>query len=79
MGVLFLCHFVNRAGNCYQIATVYTGSIKEIPDQFIIFKGCHNIKYLRATHTHVDGSQTPQIGSSDFWKGIVGAYTLPDF
>jgi hypothetical protein len=56
VGVYFLCHFVGRAGNYYQIATVDTGSIKEIPDQFIIFKGCHNVKYLGATGTYVDWS-----------------------
>jgi hypothetical protein len=56
MGVLFLCHFVNRAGNCYQIATVDTGSIKEIPDYLIVFKGAHNVKYLGATGTYVDWS-----------------------
>lgn len=46
--------FIHRARDLYQIATTDTGSIKEIPDQFVVFKGCHNVEYLRATRTDVD-------------------------
>jgi hypothetical protein len=56
MGVLFLCHFINRTGYAHQITAVNTGSIKEVPDQFIVFKGAHNVEYLGATRTDVDGS-----------------------
>jgi hypothetical protein len=54
--LLFLCHFVDRARDNYKIATADAGSVKEIPDQFIVLKGAHNVEYLRATRTDVSGS-----------------------
>ena len=50
------CIFIDRTRNDYQITAVDTGSIKEVPDQFIVFKGAHNVKYLGATRTDVDRS-----------------------
>lgn len=55
--VIYFCLLcINWTGYAHQIATVDTGSIKEIPDNLVVFKGAHNIKYLRATGTYVDGS-----------------------
>ena len=48
--------FVGRTRDAHQITAVDTASIKEIPDQFIVLKGCHNVKYLGATRTDVDWS-----------------------
>jgi len=48
--------FVGRAGNYNQITAIDTGSIKEIPDDLVVFKGDHNVKYLGATRTDVDWS-----------------------
>ena len=42
------------ARNYYQIATVNTGSIKEIPDQLVVFKASHNVEHLGPTRTDVD-------------------------
>lgn len=42
------------AGNLHQIATTNAGGIKEIPDQFKVFKAGHHIKYFTATRTDVD-------------------------
>ena len=41
------------------IATVDTGSIKEVPDQFVVLKGAHNVEHLRATRTDVDRAKGP--------------------
>ncbi len=38
--------FVYWTRDSYDVATVNTGTIKEVPDQFVIFKGCHYRKNL---------------------------------
>jgi len=48
--------FIYWTGYNYQITAVDTGSIEEVPDQFKVFKGGHNVKDLGATTTYVDGS-----------------------
>jgi hypothetical protein len=47
---------VYRARDCYQVATVGTGSVKMPPSYVVILKGCHNVEDRASTGTGVDGA-----------------------
>jgi hypothetical protein len=47
-----LC-FISRTGYGDQITTANTGSVKKIPDHFVVLEGGHNAKDLGATGTDV--------------------------
>ena len=64
------CIFIYWTGYAYQVTAVDTGSIKEVPDQLVIFKAGHNVKDLGATGTDVDGTKVPQIGPVRLRKGM---------
>ena len=53
---LWSIRVIHRARDCYQIATVGTGSVEVPPSYVIVLKGCHNVEYGAATGTGVDGS-----------------------
>ena len=71
--VLELYHIrvVNWARNYNQRTAGEAGSIKGIPDQLVIFKGCCHVEHHRPTGTDVDRAKGPQIGPVRLRKDIV--------
>ena len=54
-----------------QIAKTSAGSVKEVPDQFIVLETRHHVEDLTATRTDVGRSEVAQVSPEGTWYALL--------